>query len=177
MNSAQITARMAAMLALVSFDGFAHERVEAASNPNFDPARRRIVISLPDRKLALLENDRVLKVYDVAVGKAATPSPRGCFAIINRVRDPTWFGPAGPVAPGPRNPLGTRWMGLSAQGYGIHGTNVPGSIGKAASHGCIRMRRQDLEELYELVGVGTQVELAGERRELPAKVFSTAASN
>ena len=163
MNNAQITPRLAAMLAAVSLSAFADER--------------RIAISIPDRKLVLLENERVVKIYDVAVGKATTPSPRGSFVIVNHVEHPTWFGPAGPVAPGPSNPLGTRWMGLSARGYGIHGTNAPSSIGKAASHGCIRMRQQDLEELFELVRVGTQVELTGERTELVAKVFSVAASN
>jgi len=66
------------------------------------------------------------------------------------------------VAPGKTNPLGSRWMGLSAKGYGIHGTNVPTSIGKAASHGCIRMAKHDLEELFEMVTVGTIVELQEE---------------
>jgi lipoprotein-anchoring transpeptidase ErfK/SrfK len=70
------------------------------------------------------------------------------------------------VAPGKSNPLGSRWMGLSAKGYGIHGTNVPTSIGKAASHGCIRMRKQDLEELFEMVTVGTIVELVDEPTEV-----------
>jgi L,D-transpeptidase ErfK/SrfK len=163
MNNTQITPRLAAMLAALSLNAFADER--------------RIVISIPDRKLVLLENERVVKIYDVAVGKATTPSPRGSFVIVNHVEHPTWFGPAGPVAPGANNPLGTRWMGLSAHGYGIHGTNVPSSIGKAASHGCIRMRQQDLEELFQLVTVGTQVELTGERTELFAKVFSAAPSN
>jgi lipoprotein-anchoring transpeptidase ErfK/SrfK len=66
-------------------------------------------------------------------------------------------------------------MGLSAHGYGIHGTNAPSSIGKPASHGCIRMREHDLEELFQLVTVGTQVELTGEHTELFARVFSAAA--
>ena len=166
MKHTQTTIKLAAVLAVLSLDAFSD-----------DPARRRIVISIPDRKLVLLENERVLKIYDVAVGKAVTPSPRGSFTIVNHVPHPTWFGPAGPVAPGPQNPLGTRWMGLSAHGYGIHGTNAPSSIGKAASHGCIRMRQQDLEELFELVGVGTQVELTGGSTETLAKVFSAAASN
>ncbi len=120
---------------------------------------RRIVISIPDHKLALLEGDRVIRVYDVATGKPSTPSPAGEFRIVNRVQHPTWYGPNGTVRPGPANPLGTRWMGLSARGYGIHGTNAPQSIGKFASHGCIRMRTKDLEELFELVTVGTTVEL------------------
>jgi lipoprotein-anchoring transpeptidase ErfK/SrfK len=177
MNNTQITPRLAAMLAAFSSSAFADERVRAVSDPDPDPAWRRIVISIPDRKLALLENEHVVKVYDVAVGKTTTPSPRGSFVIVNHVEHPTWFGPAGPVAPGPHNPLGTRWMGLSAHGYGIHGTNAPSSIGKAASHGCIRMRRQDLEELFEFVAVGTPVELTGEHRELLARVYSPAASN
>ena len=67
-------------------------------------------------------------------------------------------------------------MGLSAKGYGIHGTNVPSSIGKAASHGCVRMRKQDLEELFEMVTVGTTVELQGEPSELVSKILSEAVS-
>ena len=62
-------------------------------------------------------------------------------------------------------------MGLSAAGYGIHGTNAPRSIGKAASHGCIRMRQRDVEELFELVGVGATVELHGERPPTVARIL------
>jgi lipoprotein-anchoring transpeptidase ErfK/SrfK len=138
---------------------------------------RRIQISIPDRKLVLLEGERVLRVYDVAVGKKSTPTPQGQFTIINRVPHPTWYGsPAGPVPPGENNPLGSRWMGLSTKGYGIHGTNAPSSIGKAASHGCIRMRKQDVEELFEMVTVGTTVELLGEPTELLVKIFSETVS-
>ena len=136
-------ASLAAVLAIAAFDAYAEQR--------------KIMISVTDRKLVLVEGDQVLKTYDVAVGKPSTPSPRGEFQIINRVQYPTWYGPDGPVPPGGDNPLGTRWMGLSTKGYGIHGTNAPRSIGKAASHGCIRMRQQDLEELFELVEAGTTV--------------------
>ena len=62
-------------------------------------------------------------------------------------------------------------MGLSVKGYGIHGTNEPKSIGKAASHGCIRMAQKDLEEMYEMVSVGDSVELVGERNEETAQLF------
>jgi lipoprotein-anchoring transpeptidase ErfK/SrfK len=129
-------------------------------------ADRRIVVSFPDRKLALMDGDQVVKVYDIAVGKTSTPSPTGEFKIISHIKNPTWYGPAKVVGPGPGNPVGTRWMGLSVKGYGIHGTNAPGSIGKAASHGCIRMRNRDVEELFQLVGVGVTVELHAERPEL-----------
>jgi lipoprotein-anchoring transpeptidase ErfK/SrfK len=122
-------------------------------------ASRRLVISIPDRKIALIQQGRVVKVFPVAVGKASTPSPRGSFHIASRVQHPTWYQPGKVVGPGPANPLGTRWMGLGYRGYGIHGTNMPLSIGKAASHGCIRMRNRDVEELFNLVEVGDPVEL------------------
>jgi lipoprotein-anchoring transpeptidase ErfK/SrfK len=150
------TTKLAAVLAIAAIDLSAQE------------IRKRIVVSIPDRKLVLFDGDRAVKTYDVAVGKSSTPTPEGKFAIINRVPHPAWFGPAGVVAPGKNNPLGSRWMGLSVKGYGIHGTNVPTSIGKAASHGCIRMRQSDLEELFELVTVGTTVELQGEPAEILA---------
>ena len=91
---------------------------------------------------------------------------------MNRIPNPTYFGTGKIIGPGRDNPLGTRWLGLSAKGYGIHGTNVPGSIGHAASHGCIRMRQRDLEELFDLVRVGVSVELAVERPPVVAMIFA-----
>jgi lipoprotein-anchoring transpeptidase ErfK/SrfK len=132
---------------------------------------RVIVVSLEDRKLALVENGEVKKVYSVAVGKPSTPSPTGTFTIERRVMNPTYHHGDKTVAPGPRNPVGTRWMGLSKAGYGIHGTNEPKSIGKAASHGCIRMAKADLEEFYGMVQVGDPVELIGQRDEETARLF------
>jgi lipoprotein-anchoring transpeptidase ErfK/SrfK len=161
--------RLAAVLMAAAIDGLAEERSQT-DKPWQEG--RYIVVSIPDRKLALIEDGRVLKLYDVAVGKASTPAPRGEFVVINRVPHPTWFGPNGAVPPGKDNPIGTRWMGLSVAGYGIHGTNAPASIGHAASHGCIRMRREDLEELFEMVTVGMVVELQGETPELLAKASS-----
>jgi L,D-transpeptidase ErfK/SrfK len=137
----------------------------------------RIVISIPDRKLVLMNGDRAVRVYDIAVGKASTPSPQGEFRIINRIPNPAWYTVGKVVAPGKGNPLGTRWMGLSARGYGIHGTNAPKSIGKAASHGCIRMRAADLEELFDLVSVGVVVEIHGERPEMLARIFDRAVTD
>lgn len=133
--------------------------------------KRVIVVSLEDRKLALVEDGQVKKVYTVAVGKPSTPSPVGTFTIERRVANPTYHHNGKTVAPGPRNPVGTRWMGLSKQGYGIHGTNEPTSIGRAASHGCIRMARVDLEELYPLVAEGDTVKLIGQRNDETAQLF------
>jgi len=133
--------------------------------------KRIIVVSLEDRKLALIEDGQVKKVYTVAVGKPSTPSPTGTFTIERRVANPTYHHSGRTVLPGPGNPVGTRWMGLSKHGYGIHGTNEPNSIGKAASHGCIRMAKADLEQFYELVAVGDTVALIGERNEETAQLF------
>ena len=129
------------------------------------------MVSLEDRKLALVEDGQVKKVYTVAVGKPTTPSPAGTFSIARRVKNPTYSHNGKTVLPGPGNPVGTRWMGLSIKGYGIHGTNEPKSIGKAASHGCIRMAKKDLEEMYEMVSVGDTVELVGQRNEETAQLF------
>ncbi|HEX4028929.1 MAG TPA: L,D-transpeptidase [Terracidiphilus sp.] len=137
---------------------------------------RVIVVSLEDRKLALVEDGQVKKVYTVAVGKPSTPSPVGTFTIERRVRNPTYSHDGRVVAAGPNNPVGTRWMGLSIRGYGIHGTNAPRSIGKAASHGCIRMARADLEALYAQVRVGDTVELIGQRDEQTAQLFGAGAA-
>jgi len=155
--------RLAAALVITAVEAFAEERRIKGD---------RIVVSLGDHKLVLLLGDRVLKVYDVAVGKTITPTPQGEFKIINHVKNPTWYGPSKIVGPGKDNPLGTRWMGLSVKGYGIHGTNVPSSIGKSASHGCVRMRQNDLEELFEMVDVGATVELRGELPQLLAQIFA-----
>jgi len=132
---------------------------------------RWILVSIPDRKLALLENGKVIRTYRVAVGKASTPSPIGEFKIVNRITDPTYYHKGLVMPAGSNNPVGSRWMGLSAKGYGIHGTNQPNSIGKAASTGCIRMRRQDVEELFSLVEVGDAVEIRDERDEELAAIF------
>jgi lipoprotein-anchoring transpeptidase ErfK/SrfK len=135
--------------------------------------KREVVVSLEDRKLALVEDGQVVKVYPVAVGKPSTPSPVGSFTIARRVANPTYHHNGKTVPPGPGNPVGTRWMGLSVKGYGIHGTNEPRSIGKAASHGCIRMAKADLEDLYPRVEVGDTVELVGHRDEETARLFGS----
>lgn len=149
---------------------------EAMAQEKSPTAARRIIVSIPDRKLALLEDGQVVKIYRTAVGAPASPSPTGTFKIINREADPTWYTKGRIVPPGKSNPLGTRWMGLSIKGYGIHGTSMPASIGHNASHGCIRMRNHDVEELFELVTVGDQVELYGERTAEIDEIFGRAAA-
>lgn len=138
--------------------------------------KRLVLVSIPDHQLALIEDGQVKKVYSVAVGKESTPSPTGTFHIVVRVVDPTYYHEGKVIPPGPGNPLGNRWMGFDRKGYGIHGTNVPQSIGKSASHGCVRMAKRDLEELFSLVKAGDEVEIRGERDAETAAIFGSSAT-
>jgi lipoprotein-anchoring transpeptidase ErfK/SrfK len=111
---------------------------------------------------------RTIRIFGVATGMAAYPTPLGHFWIATKQRNPWWYPPdaawaagADPIPPGPGNPLGTRWMGLSVGGVGVHGTPDAASIGYSASHGCIRMRISDAEWLFDRVSVGTTVFIVG----------------
>src|SRR6266849_6604208 len=84
---------------------------QPATNAALEP-HRRIVVSIPDRKLALLENNRVVKIYRVAVGAPESPSPAGDFRIAQRITEPTYYAPGVVIPAGPENPLGPRWIGL-----------------------------------------------------------------
>jgi lipoprotein-anchoring transpeptidase ErfK/SrfK len=169
--------RVTAMAVVLAAKAMAQGTVSApatdtAAGTGTGAAKTVIVVSLEDRKLALVEDGQVKKIYTVAVGKPSTPSPVGTFTIERRVMNPTYAHDGRVVPAGPHNPVGTRWMGLSVRGYGIHGTNAPSSIGKSASHGCIRMRQHDIEELFDLVGVGTTVELHAERPPVVAMILA-----
>ncbi|HEU5213625.1 MAG TPA: L,D-transpeptidase family protein [Gaiellaceae bacterium] len=133
----------------------------SVSRSNFGPV---IVIHRGAHRLNLYRGMRPWQTFGVAVGQPAYPTPLGRFAIVVMWRNPWWFPPnspwaqgESPVPPGPGNPLGTRWMGLSAPGVGIHGTPDPASIGYSASHGCIRMLIPQAEWLFRHVRVGTPV--------------------
>lgn len=126
-----------------------------------------IVVIEGTRKLTLYKagSTRVEKRYRCAVGMAHYPTPKGTFTIIDKVKNPDWTNPGSDwakdmppyIGPGPSNPLGTRALYLSAPGIRIHGTNNVNSIGTAASHGCMRMKRHDVEDLYPRVPIGTTV--------------------
>lgn len=123
----------------------------------------RIVIDRSATTLTLFRLGDVVKTYRIAVGSPEFPTPAGDFEIVNMQENPTWTPPdsewakdAEVTPPGPDNPLGTRWMGIGGT-IGIHGTNSPASIGYSVSHGCIRMRIPEVEELFEMVQVGTPV--------------------
>jgi len=136
-----------------------------------DDSNRTVLVSLVDRKLAVIEDGVVVATFQVAVGADVTPSPTGEFKVVSRVENPTYYHPGTVIPAGKNNPVGTRWLGLSQKGYGIHGTNAPGSIGHAASHGCIRLRNSDVEKLFTMVQVGDTVQIRGERDEEVAQIF------
>jgi lipoprotein-anchoring transpeptidase ErfK/SrfK len=123
-----------------------------------------VVIQRGANSLRLYDGRRLVRSFGVATGQAVYPTPSGLFEIVDMQRDPWWYPPNSdwakgekPVPPGPGNPLGTRWMGISSPGVGMHGTPDDASIGYSASHGCIRMHIPDAEWLFEHVDVGTPV--------------------
>lgn len=142
-----------------------------------DRIRRVVLVSIADRKLAVIEDGNVIARFPVAVGAAASPSPTGEFQIVSRVSNPTYYHPGTVIPSGKDNPVGTRWVGLSQKGYGIHGTNAPRSVGHAASHGCIRLRNRDMERLFTMLRVGDVVEIRGERDEQVAQIFGSGADD
>jgi L,D-transpeptidase catalytic domain/Putative peptidoglycan binding domain len=125
-----------------------------------------IVVDLSDLQLTLYDGLREVKTYPVAAGSAQYPTPQGEWTIWQKVENPTWVNPdpegwgaslPATIPGGPGNPLGTRALYLDAPGIRIHGTSASYSIGTYASHGCIRMFMDDVEELYEITPIGTTV--------------------
>jgi hypothetical protein len=154
---------------------------QPALQPSLQPSSppdRKLVLLRGKRQLLVLENERELRRFPVAVGMPGWETPVGRFAVIEKRTDPAWKHPAtGEVVPaGPTNPLGSRWIGflrdckgrsgfngqqhLKVEGCvtsGFHGTPQRGSVGRAVSHGCVRLFEENVQELYDLVQVGTVV--------------------
>jgi lipoprotein-anchoring transpeptidase ErfK/SrfK len=123
-----------------------------------------IVIRRGSNRLLLYNGMRFTRIFGVATGQSAYPTPLGRFQVVVKWRNPWWYPPNSPwaqgqepIPPGPNNPLGTRWMGLSSPGVGIHGTPSDASIGYSASHGCVRMHIPEAEWLFNHVHIGTTV--------------------
>ncbi len=111
-----------------------------------NPLRIEIVVNIGAKSLTVYREGLAVAEYPIATGKEETPTPIGVFEVINKQLDPG-------------GPYGTRWLGLSIRGYGIHGTNDPSSIGTAASNGCIRMFNEDVEALFDITNPGTAVRI------------------
>jgi lipoprotein-anchoring transpeptidase ErfK/SrfK len=123
-----------------------------------------IVIRRGSNRLLLYNGMRYRRFFAVATGQTQYPTPLGRFTVVVKWRNPWWYPPNSPwakgqkpIPPGSDNPLGTRWMGLSAPGVGIHGTPSDSSIGYSVSHGCIRMHIPQAEWLFNHIDVGTTV--------------------
>ena len=140
-------------------------------NPHIVPAALDdgLLINIPQRMLFEFDAGKLVAAYPVGLGKPSWPTPQGEFEIVARVKNKTWKVPASiqeemrnegkavleEVPPGPDNPLGAHWLGLSMWGYGIHGTIAPASVFHFQSHGCIRLHPDDIAELFERVKVGS----------------------
>jgi len=129
-----------------------------------DGSNFNVLINLTECKLYLKSVDNIIRRYSVCVGKKETSTPTGSYNVTDKAVDPTWFSTADTGAKGevpggdPRNELGSRWIGFKPS-YGVHGTIFPESIGKAESHGCVRMNNKDVEELYDIVAVGMPIKI------------------
>lgn len=129
------------------------------------PPQYAIVVRLQHFTLDLYEGLTVRKDYTVGVGALRFPTPPGAYYVRSKAKNPTWNNPGSAwarsmpryIGPGPRNPLGTRALRLDRGALVIHGTPQPWTIGQRSSHGCIRMKRPDVEELFEIVPQGTPV--------------------
>jgi L,D-transpeptidase ErfK/SrfK len=124
----------------------AGQRIQIPGLPDPNTIPYSIQISIGKRRLALYHNGKLVKIYPIAVGKMLTNTPPGVYVIVNRQLNPG-------------GPFGVLWLSLSKHGYGIHGTNNPSSIGKAVSHGCVRMYNRDVLQLADTVPNGTRVDI------------------
>lgn len=135
-----------------------HAVEQSKGGPVLEPKVDRIVIGTKDFTLLAYSNGKILFDFQIATGVDTGPTPLGQFKIVSRLQNP-WYTPDDEeaVEPGPRNPLGTRWLGINKPSYGLHGTKEPDSIGTRASEGCLRLHNSDIERLYRHVGKGTKV--------------------
>lgn len=139
--------------------------------PPREPNKREIVINLAEMRLFLFNfESEVIRSYPVGIGTPKTPSPTGTFLIDEKVEDPVWTVPPGlkdeydisQVEPGEQNPLGRYWLGLEDTHYGLHGTNFAWSVGRATTHGCIRLYPEDISRIFSRVDKTTRVHLVYE---------------
>lgn len=116
-----------------------------------------MLVDKSQNTLILKTEEEIVKTYVVSTGKDNS-SPVGTFKIVNKLVNPPWFKTGAVVPAGsPENILGTRWMGFDLAGYGIHGTTEPQSLGRQVTQGCVRMANPEVEELYTIIPVGTEV--------------------
>lgn len=138
------------------------EQILASAHPVALIQKPLLVVDLSERQVSLYQNDVWQATYDIAIGREGWETPSGNFSVLNMQENPVWQNPiSGEVVESPtENPLGSRWIGFWTDGthqIGFHGTNQEESIGQAVSHGCIRMRDPEIQQLFTQVAVGTPV--------------------
>ena len=133
------------------------DNIQARAKLKISKAKYKILVDKSQNILTLMSNNDIVKVYRVSTGENNC-TPVGNFKIVNKIIDPVWYTEKAIVpAESPDNVLGSRWMGFNLPGYGIHGTVSPEKIGQQATKGCIRMINAEVEELYTIIPVGTEV--------------------
>ncbi|MBI4432179.1 MAG: L,D-transpeptidase family protein [Candidatus Omnitrophica bacterium] len=140
-------------------NGLQGDRLVSGQKLKVPTYRFSLVVDKSQNTLILKGDEDILKTYVVATG-INNSTPVGVFEITDKLENPTWYktGAAQPLSPGsPENLLGTRWMGISKPTYGIHGTTDPQTLGQQVTSGCVRMRNEEVEELYDLIPPGTEV--------------------
>jgi peptidoglycan hydrolase-like protein with peptidoglycan-binding domain len=153
--------------AVRSFQRLHHLPVTGIATPELlQLSAERIVVHLSKFRVFLIRDGKKIFSAPIAIGQPAYPTPTGSYEIIAKIKNPTWVPPNSPwaagleaIPPGASNPLGSRWIGTSAPNIGFHATPLDFSVGHAASHGCMRMHRADVERLYDLIRVGTPVDI------------------
>jgi len=131
--------------------------IHPGMNLKINTGKFSIVVDKSQNILTLKSGEEVVKVYNVSTG-ANNSTPIGVFKIVNKIVDPPWYSGGKAIPSGdPKNILGSRWMGLTAKSYGIHGTTLDETIGSQVTQGCVRMHNAEVEELYDIVPVGTEV--------------------
>jgi LysM repeat protein len=118
-----------------------------------------VMVDKSQNILLLKRNEEPIKTYVVSTGKENS-TPVGTFKIVTKLKDPTWFRKdIGVIVPpdSPDNILGSRWLGFDLSGYGIHGTTDPESLGSHETKGCVRMKNEDVEEIFAILPRGSQV--------------------
>ena len=138
-------------------NGFRSDLIHIGQKLSIWKGKFNIFVDKSQNILILKNDNETIKVYKVSTGFGGS-TPVGEFTIVNKLLDPVWFHHGVAVPAGsPDNFLGTRWMGFDKPAFGIHGTHEPELIGKQVSAGCVRMRNEDVEELYGLIPAGTKV--------------------
>jgi L,D-transpeptidase ErfK/SrfK len=132
------------------------------------PSKHTIVINIPEMRIYVYEQEtKKVKTYPIGIGSEKWETPPGVARVVSKIENPAWTVPlsirenyqSAQIPPGPDNPLGKYWIGLDKEGVGIHGTNIPWSVGRMLSHGCIRLYPEDIERFFTEVSLGATVEI------------------